>query len=351
MDDQRTQDPHTPERALDYPSPQERICSWGLLALGLGAGGVLTAMLMVGGVLGLGAIVFGFVALFEIGHDPLRKGGKGFAWVGIALGIAAVLLSAIVVPSIGRPKSGYGRGMCAANLRGIVQSMAVYASSENDAFPVVPYAPFGATNGGTMVATGVMADMFKPGSPVAGSPLAGPWMLVANGYVATKQFLCRDDPWAKARAGSPDAAGNDYLMFQEDDQISYSFAYPWTPEGKVGEWWKETDDASLPIASDMAPVPGTGKPKRDLAVAGKQNTGSHDGTGQNVAFGDNHVEFERETSVGQRGDNIYTVSGDLKRGSPAGFAPTLAPIRVGGTPGNYDTVMVPERNLDTGKLW
>ncbi len=69
-----------------------------------------------------------------------------------------------------------------------------------------------------------------------------------------------------------------------------------------------------------------------------------------MVYGDSHVDFDRTPAVGQGGDNIFTSSGGAT-GSPTGIAPRLGPINVGGIPGGYDTLMVPARNLDTGKLW
>ena len=38
------------------------------------------------------------------------------------------------------------------------------------------------------------------------------------------------------------------------------------------------------------------------------NSGNHDGDGQNVLYGDGHVEWQQNPFVGVQRDNIYTVS-------------------------------------------
>jgi prepilin-type processing-associated H-X9-DG protein len=39
------------------------------------------------------------------------------------------------------------------------------------------------------------------------------------------------------------------------------------------------------------------------------NSANHDGAGQNILFGDGHVEFNTSAFAGMKRDNIYTVSG------------------------------------------
>jgi hypothetical protein len=356
--------PQGDDSVLAYGERQPKLSAMALTSMILGIIGVVTLLCAGIGLLpGIVALILGIISLVAINREPQRLGGKGFAIAGIVLGgmsfLALPLLIAILLPSLGRARELANRGTCSANLRGIVQSMAVYGVDNMDAYPVVPFAPYNSANAGTGPALAVsgtpaqaVESMYKPGSPVAGAPLAGPWILVMDGSIATRQFLCKSDKDGTAPAMSSDSTGSNYVQFQADNQISYSFDYPYTHDGKVGGWWRNETDASLPIAADMAPLTGTGKPKRDVAAPGTRagNSGNHGGEGQNVVFGDNHVEFKNSSAVGQGGDNIYTLSG-MAGGAPVGVAPKVGPLDVDGTPGNYDTVMVPERDLDTGKLW
>src|SRR2546430_2443669 len=79
------------------------------------------------------------------------------------------------------------------------------------------------------------------------------WQLVLRGDCSPKSFICKSDPFVAAPAQITDSAGNNYDNFQSGHQLSYSIAYPWKSDGTLGNWWKCTVDASLPIASDMAP--------------------------------------------------------------------------------------------------
>ena len=335
-----------------------------------GITGVLLAIVLVGIALGIVAIVLGSVAVAQISARPGMR-GRGMAWTGLGLGVLAVLVGpaalavAVLLPTFGHSREMSNRSVCAANLRGITQSMIVYADENADIYPVLPFAPLGAANGGTSTEmtgerTGDDAIRYLQSgrSTQNGSVLAAEWMLVLHGQVMPKQFICRSDPASGAPAAEVDATGVYHANFQSDDQISYSFAYPYamTPTGPaVGGWWKNTSDASQVVGSDMAPLNGTGKPPRTVgaswppaAGARAVNSGNHLGDGQNVAFADGHAEFCRRPDVGTGSDNFFT----LGAGGPmaGGMQPVKGPLTLSDR-APYDTVVVPARNLDTGKLW
>jgi hypothetical protein len=102
------------------------------------------------------------------------------------------------------------------------------------------------------------------------------------------------------------------------------------------------------MASDMAPLSGSnGKLTTMLpGTTGKAfNTSNHDDLGQNVAFGDAHVDFLRNPYTGYTGtDNIFTL----------GAGTTQIPVGMSGIGPNPplfgDAVMVPVRDASTGQL-
>jgi hypothetical protein len=145
---------------------------------------------------------------------------------------------------------------------------------------------------------------------------------------------------------------------------SYSFSYPYSSTGAPGKWWSNLTDASLPIASDAAPVNNQGNPARNQntgdptgakALTKLANSWVHQTDGQNVAFGDAHVDFTRLPNVGQSNDNIWTING-VNAGVPTqGGTPSAGGGKVGtgggavtdfpgGTQGSYDVIMVPQSN-------
>jgi len=328
------------------------------------------------------ALIVAFIAAHRIRKDPQRLAGLGFIKTANILGVLSILLFCAGLALLGafeRPRVGHNRSYCSANLRGIVQSMNIYAADYNDAFPVVPFAPYSpALN--NLTATAVSPDaettiksLFDPASPLHGSPTAGLWILVLRNQVSAKQFICRSDIWAgPSSAPRQDSSGNFYNHFQSPNQLSYSVAYPWRADGTVGKWWTALFDDKLPTMSDMAPEQGTappdptGSPARVLNPAttprdawswlsANHNNSKPQRPGMNVVFSDGHVEWVRTPTVGHDNDNIFTFSDIISRGprefgglfinkTPIHLNPPLAP------PHKFDTVMVPIRNESTGKL-
>jgi prepilin-type processing-associated H-X9-DG protein len=354
-------DPNLPQ-LLNYESVRCRRHPGAMPALVLGIVGVATSCVLVGIFPGLVAIGMGIWAGNAVQRRADLYSGKAHANAGIAFGCIACIVPFILlsIPSISRSRPLANRSLCAANMRGIAQSLNVYAADNGDLFPVVPFAPYGIANSGASTATcsGNVEDASKSvygaGSTQDGSPLAGIWLLVLKNYTSPKQYICKEDRFVTDAAAIEKSPGVCYVNFQSPHQLSYSVAYPYAPDGKVGAWWKNTSDSSLPIACDMAPVNGTGKPVRNVAPGAVPknpktwNSANHEGDGENVAFADGHAEFVRRPDVGQGDDNIFTGSG-VKGVSPfGGTQPGKAPIEIWTEAAPFDVVMVPERDLDRG---
>jgi hypothetical protein len=311
--------------------------------------------------LGVAALILGIIALLAITKSPTQYSGKGMAITGIITGgvggLAMIpLLIAILLPSLGKARELANRSVCAANLRGIGQSMAVYAVDNGGAYPIVSaaggygLAAAGAGTPNAKVDTLLSSD---PGGLYAGSPAPSVtqnmWLLVLIGQVAPKQFLCKSDPAPSVTAVAA-IAGNYQTNFNDgakpsDFAYSYSFAYPWTTTtGKVGDWWKNTTDASLPIMADIAPMgtyAGTAAVPND-PTRREANSTNHQRDGQNVGFDDTHVEFARRPDVGQYGDNIYTFNAGTPSATGTAFTGGKAPgIGNGGMAGKWDICVVP----------
>ena len=326
----------------------------------LGIAAVPLGCVVVGIPVGLAALALGIVGLVQINRQPLRYWGKGLALTGIvAGGIVGMVVSPLLMVLLQRARESSGRFTCAENLRDISQSMHVYGAENHDQYPLLPFAVYGRANGGTSTATlagrtekDALAELFSDAGPETGSPLASVWVLVIQGSLVPKSFLCNGDSVVRSGGQIRAPGGGYFASVQADNQISYSFAYPYTTGGLPGPWWRAISDSSIPVAADINPLAGTGSPPRDPAggIGKGRNSANHRGDGQSVAFGDAHVEFQGSPEVGQGGDNIYTV-GDATGGSRTGTAVKLGPLAPGGAAGNFDTVMVPARDLDTGKLW
>jgi prepilin-type processing-associated H-X9-DG protein len=302
-------------------------------AMVLGIVAIPTACFGVGILLGIAALILGIAALLSINKNPTMYGGKGMAIAGIATGAGAMvlvgpLLIAILLPSLGRARELAQRSTCAANLRGVAQSMILYANDNMDCLPYLGPKTIAAQPPVGDVPGALMHDMFY---------------LVGNGNVAPKQLICKSDPagvspslvptqtpahpgytptyWTNPAGGDPNFS------------YSYSFAYQYSKPGELGAWWKNTMDAGAPIGADMNPG--------IQATKAIRNSLNHQSDGQNIAFADGHVDFSRTPCAGENGDHIYNVGVVNNPAAPGltGIPPFASAS--GNMPGTFDTCLVP----------
>jgi hypothetical protein len=289
-------------------------------------------------------------------------------------GMLLAMLVPVLLAQESRNSELNNRKTCAANLRGLSQSMNVYAADNNDFFPLfsgtseTAYDVTLKKDEGPANADKVASAVYESGKYL-NNPYVNLWMLVMNGQVSAKQFLCKSDPffgepaalYSKVdEAGKPTADSRCYLNFQSPKNVSYSTIYPWVKKNGfyvAGGWWTSQTDASLPIMSDMAPyLSGTAKaeevatrpagaainPKEDWPVQ-RASSQNHQFDGQNVAFSDAHVEFSRRADIGQGNESIWGAREKKTKKEVVIEAGTL-PERDVGSMGAYDTVMVPTRD-------
>ena len=357
---------------LDQREPVPQISGVARAALVLGIISIPLCFLLVPAIT---ALILALTAEHQVKKSPALRGGLGHAKAGFVFALTSLIMGlalAILFPSLGRVDEIGRRSYCAGNLRGIMQSCNIYAADNSDSFPLVPYAPFTAglnnptATSGAASAGGTFAGIYgTPPASVAGSPVASIWILVINQQLSTKQLLCKADPFVGSTA-APQIVGDLYQTnFSNGNRLSYSFAYPWTADGRRGGWWRDITDSTLPLISDMTPLQGTGTPARVLNPASTPansktwNSVNHGGDGQYVGYSDVHANFERSPNIGQNDDNIFTTSGTgLPQqfvGTPATplFAPIPAlPPATGSAEygGPFDIIMVPVRNATTGAM-
>jgi hypothetical protein len=290
------------------------------------------------------------------------KLGGGMASAAIKISGVSVLLGLatwLFMPSLGSTGRGSTRSYCSANLRGITQSMNVYAA-DGDWYPIV-----GASYSSTLASaypgpTGDPDTLLsnKPGGlytgTMPGNVCQSMWLLAITGQVAPKQFICRSDPAVPSIALSTVPGSSDYYgnftagprasAKATDQTYSYSFAFMWTSTGKIGDWWRSDTDAGLPLIADMAPANGTGKPTANTLDGTNKlaNSFNHQRDGQNIGYGDGHAEFARLANAGESHDNIFSANGS-KGPDPHGLTPSSGanPGITGGAKGNWDVIFVP----------
>lgn len=284
------------------------------------------------------------------------------------ISIIAVLI-AILLPALAAAREQANRIVCAANVRGIVQAMTVYANSNGGVFPA---ASFGYTDGawGNHYCNGpyeliitassptlpdqnaqeAVNDLFLPSGGVThphyAAPTASMWILVLQNYITPASFICpsdvigarpsleavqdRFDPTKPYYAGdfsytaSGWAYGSSPYYNPYGQGLSYSFAFAWPWEGgristtPAAYWTSRGATPDVPLVSDMAPLDTTDTggynritttlPANNTYGSYIYNSGNHGGTGQNVGFGDGHVAWETSPYCGQDGDNIFTYT-------------------------------------------
>jgi len=312
---------------------------------------------------------------------------RGFTLIELLVVVAIIaLLIAILLPSLGKARELANRSYCAANVRGIIQSMVVYSNENSDAYPLVmPPSTLGgyvlATNAtGTNVGLGTYTTKDRALNAYYGTNAqlqfdngsipANLWILVLNDQCAPKQFVCKSDPVATNISQLQQTSGVNpyYINFNgstPDFGYSYSTAYPWAGTSTpmtAGSWWKNSTDSSLPVMCDMAPANGTGTnpttstpgtSSGGVSANGSKgwNSANHGRNGQEVGFADAHTEWASRPDIGQSNDNIFTYwNGTTTYNIGSGVS--ASPVSSSGLPGTtsapYDIIMVPVADVGTG---
>ena len=333
-------------------------------------------------------------------HQVRRRFGKGFTLIELLVVISIIaLLIAILLPALARAKELANRAVCSANVRSLVQSMVIYAQSNKSVFPCTPgntsnqytNQPSGVQGVNSvpkLSSSSTMQYYYMPtdtGSSAAACPLMCMWLLVLNGQMTPKSFICPSDPYATGPSlqyGSSSTTGSataylnfGYLSTSQKNQSytgqgeSYSIAFPWNASGQPAAWWTSKDGSDVAVASDLAPMTagasGTlNRIDNTLPSANTYgnyifNSGNHNGDGQNVGFGDGHVVWEVNPYVGQNSDNIFCYDATAAEvgqngttfqatnlegyGGPGLTTPEVPGVTPDSPP--YDICMVPQLDL------
>ena len=105
---------------------------------------------------------------------------------------------------------------------------------------------------------------------------------------------------------APDPTGrSNFSDFRKN--LAYSYANPYPDAAAVAAGYALTNHISptFALAADLNPGTGPGK-----------NSRNHEGRGQNVLYGDYHVQWQCATNVGAEGDEIYVNKKGAVSASP-----------------------------------
>jgi len=261
---------------------------------------------------------------------------KGFTLVELLVVIAIIaLLMSILMPALARVRELAQRVVCGTNCRGTVNAMLVYANdTEAQKFPRAagPTSVWGATANFAALTMKDAFDILIPTRPGAASITASLYLLVRHDYTSPKQFICKSDPIATQAFEHPDQGGVwDVELPREHCSYSYHVPYSYASGGVTLAYpITPASDPTMVVVADRNPFVVPSAVVNNEPVGG--NSEAHQLDGQNVAYVDAHVTFEKNPAVGLDGDNIYTIAAPR-----TGAVPPLADIMLGTVPATGGT--------------
>lgn len=287
------------------------------------------------------------------------KRRKGFTLIELLVVVAIIaLLISILLPSLARAREITKRAVCASNLRGIGQAVKVYANDNYDYYPASPFSAADTNGDPTVQWMEQMGANYKtnitdqPELLNKVHPSRALFLLVIDGSCTSKQFICpssgdNEDDMRNKGSGSGNTQvaaqpGVTRFDFRGYPFVSYGYQLPFGPKAKPNE----NLDPRMAILADKGPffeagesidsgwvikdsylnTPGPGNDvvltppattveeilKADNERWRNLNSKNHSQEGENVLYGDGHVDFVKKPIVGVNYDNIYTKQGDLK---------------------------------------
>ena len=232
------------------------------------------------------------------------------------------------------------RYRCADNLRKIAQGLMIYSNDNRSQYPRTLAPPLGADekDQAKLNPTPTWGTPYETDRALGAAPEANPFgdvarpapnditaalfLLLRTVKITSDAFVCPSTGRRAWDYGGGQNTAKHWTNWKGHaglrDHLGYSYQnpYPSADARAVGFRLGNTTSAQFAVAADMnrgADELVKITPDSPMSKLRGVNSLNHGGDGQNVAFGDSHVEWLKTPLVGWDGDNIYTFGRDGRR--------------------------------------
>jgi prepilin-type processing-associated H-X9-DG protein len=239
-----------------------------------------------------------------------RLSGFSLLEVLVVIGIIMILMG-ILLATVEHARHQAYIADCATHLRSIGQAMMMYASENHGEYPRTVYVPGAAPVAGTGVAS---ANPFGPGGPAPNDVTAAVFLLMRVQKLPTQTLICAYNDVNHFEPDRGDVLSrSNFTDYRKN--LGYSFANPYPDAAAAMKGYRLTNrvGSEFAIAADLNP--GTRPPRDDVTAPSINSPASlqkkalsenHEKGGENVLYGDGHVQWQHTSFCGRSADNIFT---------------------------------------------